>query len=365
MVAGLEHITAGTISIGGRVVNDLSESQRDIAMVFQNYALYPHMSVRDNIAFPLKLARLRRPQREERVRRVAGILGLARLLEQKPGQLSGGQRQRVAMGRAIVREPQLFLMDEPLSNLDAKLRVQMRADIFELQRQLGTTMMYVTHDQAEAMTLGDRVVVMNDGLLQQVGPPESVYESPAYVFVASFLGSPAMNLVRGRLAAADDGSLVVEFGTARVALDAPELARHPGLERRRGGALVVGIRPESFLPAGADERERVVHGVVVVRESLGSDVFVRFWAPGVERFDSSSSRLGLGDDDDDQIEVPAEDTAISIARLPVTSAVARDESITLAIAPGAIRLFDPDSGAALASPEPRSSKEAGHATQVH
>jgi multiple sugar transport system ATP-binding protein len=365
MVAGLEHITAGTISIGGRVVNDLSESDRDIAMVFQNYALYPHMSVRDNIAFPLKLARVRRPQREERVRRVAGILGLTKLLDQKPAQLSGGQRQRVAMGRAIVREPQLFLMDEPLSNLDAKLRVQMRADILELQRQLGTTTMYVTHDQAEAMTLGDRVAVLRDGRLQQIGPPEAVYVSPANVFVASFLGSPAMNLLRGRLVTGDDGSLVVELGTARVALDALELARHPGLERRSGAALAVGIRPESFVPAGARDQERVIDGVVVVRESLGSDVFVRFRAPGVERLESSSSRLGIGDEDGDQIEVPAEDAAVSIARLPATSTVARDDPIALAIAPGAVRLFDPDTGAALAEPQPTSSKEVGHATEVH
>jgi multiple sugar transport system ATP-binding protein len=365
MVAGLEHITAGTISIGGRVVNDLSESDRDIAMVFQNYALYPHMSVRDNIAFPLKLARVRRPQREERVRRVAGILGLTKLLDQKPAQLSGGQRQRVAMGRAIVREPQLFLMDEPLSNLDAKLRVQMRADILELQRQLGTTTMYVTHDQAEAMTLGDRVAVMRDGRLQQIGPPEAVYESPANVFVASFLGSPAMNLLRGRLVSADDGSLMVELGTARIALDALELARHPGLERRAGAALAVGIRPESFLPAGARDQQRVFEGVVVVRESLGSDVFVRFRAPGVERLESSSSRLGIGDEDGDQIEVPAEDAAVSIARLPANTAIARDDPIALSIATGALRLFDPDTGVALAEPQPRSPKEVGHATEVH
>jgi multiple sugar transport system ATP-binding protein len=365
MVAGLEHITAGTISIGGRVVNDLSESERDIAMVFQNYALYPHMSVHDNIAFPLKLARVRRAQRDERVRRVAGILGLTRLLDQKPAQLSGGQRQRVAMGRAIVREPQLFLMDEPLSNLDAKLRVQMRADILELQRQLGTTTMYVTHDQAEAMTLGDRVAVMRDGRLQQIGPPETVYQSPANVFVASFLGSPAMNLVRGRLLAGDDGALVVELGAARIVLDSLERAHHPGLERHAGTALVVGIRPESFVPVAARGEERVIDGIVVLRESLGSDVFVRFRAPGVERLESSTSRLDLGDDDADQIEVPAEDAAVLIARLPATSAVARDDPIGLAIAPGALRLFDPDTGDALTRPQPRSSKEVDHATEAH
>jgi multiple sugar transport system ATP-binding protein len=351
MVAGLEHITAGTISIGGRIVNDLSESERDIAMVFQNYALYPHMSVRDNIAFPLKLARVRRAEREQRVGRVAEILGLTPLLEQKPAQLSGGQRQRVAMGRAIVREPQLFLMDEPLSNLDAKLRVQMRADILELQRQLGTTTMYVTHDQAEAMTLGDRVAVLHDGRLQQIGPPETVYESPANLFVASFLGSPAMNLVRGQLVSAGDGALAVQLGAARVMLDALELGRHPGLHRRAGASVVVGIRPESVEQTAARDQERVIEGVIIVRESLGSDVYVRFRAPGVERFESAQRRFGLDEQGTGQIEVPAEDPAVLIARLPATTTVARGDSIMLAIAPGALRLFDPDTGEAVAEPQ--------------
>jgi multiple sugar transport system ATP-binding protein len=361
MVAGLEHITAGTISIGGRVVNDLNESERDIAMVFQNYALYPHMSVRDNIAFPLKLARLRRAAREERVTRVAGILGLTNLLDQKPAQLSGGQRQRVAMGRAIVREPQLFLMDEPLSNLDAKLRVQMRADILELQRRLGTTTMYVTHDQAEAMTLGDRVAVLRDGRLQQVGPPESVYDSPANVFVASFLGSPPMNLLRGRLVSADAGAPAIEIGSARLVLDPSEAARHPGLERRAGSEVVVGVRPESFRPAASGDRERIVDGVVIVRESLGSDVYVRFLAPGVERLEGALSRLALADEDAEQVEVPGRSDAVLIARLPAASTVARDDPITLLVAPGSLRLFDGETGVSLAQSAPQPAIEISHA----
>jgi multiple sugar transport system ATP-binding protein len=348
MVAGLEHITAGTIRIGGRVVNDLSESERDIAMVFQNYALYPHMSVRDNIAFPLKLARVRRPERDDRIARVAGILGLTPLLDQKPAQLSGGQRQRVAMGRAIVREPQLFLMDEPLSNLDAKLRVQMRADILELQRELGTTTMYVTHDQAEAMTLGDRVAVMHDGRLQQIGPPEVVYQGPDNVFVASFLGSPAMNLVRGQLAADVGGVPTVQFGTAQIPLDALELARHPGLQRRGASSVIVGIRPESFELAPPGHDERLVEGVIIVRESLGSDVYVRFRVPGIGALGSSLDHLGLDDSDTNQIEVPAEDPGVLVSRLPATSTVARNDPIALAIVPGALRLFDPTTGASLA-----------------
>jgi multiple sugar transport system ATP-binding protein len=350
MVAGLENITAGTISIGGRVVNDLSESERDIAMVFQNYALYPHMSVRDNIAFPLKLARVRRAERAERIGRVAGILGLTSLLDQKPAQLSGGQRQRVAMGRAIVREPQLFLMDEPLSNLDAKLRVQMRADILELQRQLGVTTMYVTHDQAEAMTLGDRVAVLRDGRLQQIGPPEVVYDAPANVFVASFLGSPAMNLVRGRLVESGDGAPAVELGEASVALDADERSRHHGLEGRAGAPVVVGIRPESLSQATGGDPQRTIQGVVIGRESLGSDVYVRFRAPGVQRLETAPGQLGLDDADTGQIEVPAEDPAVLIARLPATSTVARDEPIVMTIAGAALRLFDPQTGASLAAP---------------
>jgi multiple sugar transport system ATP-binding protein len=339
MVAGLEHITAGTVSIGGRVVNDVSESERDIAMVFQNYALYPHLSVQDNIAFPLKLGRVKRREREERVRRVAEILGLTSLLGQKPAQLSGGQRQRVAMGRAIVREPQLFLMDEPLSNLDAKLRVQMRGDILELQRELQTTTMYVTHDQAEAMTLGDRVAVMRDGRLQQLGSPETVYDDPVNMFVAGFLGSPPMNLVDGRLSA-DGGRVTVTIGSAAITLDGDELARYADIGVRVGAAVVAGIRPESLQQTAAED-ERTLRGIVTVRESLGSDVYVRVRAESAE-----------------------EHEAVLMARLPATALIARGERVSLSIAPGALRLFDAETGGSLAHATQTIPHELGHVSHT-
>src|ERR671935_1456106 len=215
MVAGLEKVTSGEIRIGGRVVNDLDPVDRDIAMVFQNYALYPHMTVRDNIGFPLKMQRLSRRESDGRVNEAARLLGIEELLHRKPRELSGGQRQRVAMGRAIVRHPQAFLMDEPLSNLDAKLRVQMRAELVKLHRRLGVTTIYVTHDQTEAMTLGERVAVMSKGVVQQADTPQRLYHKPANTFVASFIGSPAMNFLRGRL---DDGA--IELGTIQLELPA-------------------------------------------------------------------------------------------------------------------------------------------------
>jgi multiple sugar transport system ATP-binding protein len=339
MVAGLEHITAGTVSIGGRVVNDVSESERDIAMVFQNYALYPHLSVQDNIAFPLKLGRVKRREREERVRRVAEILGLTSLLGQKPAQLSGGQRQRVAMGRAIVREPQLFLMDEPLSNLDAKLRVQMRGDILELQRELQTTTMYVTHDQAEAMTLGDRVAVMRDGRLQQLGSPETVYDDPVNMFVAGFLGSPPMNLVDGRLSA-DGGRVTVTIGSAAITLDGDELARYADIGVRVGAAVVGGVPPEGRQQTPAED-ERTLRGIVTVRESLGSDVYVRVRAESAE-----------------------EHEAVLMARLPATALIARGERVSLSIAPGALRLFDAETGGSLAHATQTIPHELGHVSHT-
>src|SRR5437764_1014762 len=216
MVAGLEEITSGEIRIGGRVVNDLEPPDRDIAMVFQNYALYPHMSVEDNISFPLRMQRMRKVEMRKRAREVADLLGIGDLLARKPRELSGGQRQRVAMGRAIIRHPQAFLMDEPLSNLDAKLRVQMRAELVKLHRRLGVTTIYVTHDQTEAMTLGQRVAVLSRGVIQQVDEPQGLYRRPANTFVASFIGSPPMNFIRGRLG----GDGVVEIGPYRIALPA-------------------------------------------------------------------------------------------------------------------------------------------------
>src|SRR3954465_11541405 len=232
MVAGLEEVTAGTIRIGERPINDVPAKNRDIAMVFQNYALYPHMTVYDNQAFGLKLRRLAKPEIRSRVGGVAGVLGLTEQLEKKPGQLSGGQRQRVAMGRAIVRQPQAFLMDEPLSNLDAKLRVQMRAEISRMQRDLGTTMIYVTHDQTEAMTMGTKVAVMKKGDLQQVDAPETLYTRPTNLFVAGFIGSPAMNLVNATLSA-DGERLFADFAGIRLRVDDEAVAARPGLARYR------------------------------------------------------------------------------------------------------------------------------------
>src|SRR5512134_972438 len=245
MVAGLEEITAGEISIGERVVNDLPPKNRDIAMVFQNYALYPHMSAFKNMAFGLKLRKVPRPEIATRVGDAAKVLGLEGVLPKRPRTLSGGQRQRVAMGRAIVREPQAFLMDEPLSNLDAKLRVQMRGEIHDLQRRLGVTTLYVTHDQVEAMTLGDRVAVMLDGRLQQVATPEALYEAPVNDFVASFIGSPSINMVEAKLARAN-GSLTVSFGGHVLAVDEKVARARPTLDEYVGRTVLLGIRPEDF-----------------------------------------------------------------------------------------------------------------------
>ena len=278
MVAGLEVISDGTILIDGRAVNEVSSKDRDVAMVFQNYALYPHMTVEQNLAFGLKLRKVDKAERRRRVHAAASILGLEDYLERKPGALSGGQRQRVAMGRAIVREPRAFLMDEPLSNLDAQLRVQVRAEIQKLQRALGVTTIYVTHDQTEAMTMGDRIAVMRDGTLQQVDTPEQVYRWPANRFVAGFIGSPAMNMVSGRLTSAG-GRLSVGFGEHSLAVDDEVIAERPALRAYEGRDVIVGIRPEdiedaAFAPGAGDERTIV--SVCTLRETLGSEVLVHF-----------------------------------------------------------------------------------------
>jgi len=262
MVAGLERISAGQIRIGGRVVNDLPPKERDVAMVFQSYALYPHMSVERNLAFGLRQRKTAKTEIERRVADVSDMLGLAELLQRRPGQLSGGQRQRVAMGRALVREPEAFLLDEPLSNLDAKLRVQMRAELKRLHARLGITTIYVTHDQVEAMTLGDRIAVLSDGALQQLGPPQEVYERPANVFVAGFVGSPPMNLLR---AVAAGGSITMGE-LVLPALGVP------------GGEVVLGLRPESFVPA-AEGLPGFTFQVEVV-EPLGDEIVVHGWVAG-------------------------------------------------------------------------------------
>src|SRR5438552_8253124 len=245
MVAGLEDISGGTVRIGDRVVNKLPPKDRDLAMVFQNYALYPHMSAYDNMAFGLKMRSLPKAEIRRRVQDAARVLGLETVLKKRPRTLSGGQRQRVAMGRAIVREPQAFLMDEPLSNLDAKLRVEMRAEIARIQRDLGATTIYVTHDQVEAMTLGDRVAVMRDGYLQQVGSPKDLYERPQNLFVAEFIGSPAMNLVRACLSA-ENGSVYADFGAHRLRVPDSLVAERPALRSYAGRDVALGIRPEDL-----------------------------------------------------------------------------------------------------------------------
>jgi multiple sugar transport system ATP-binding protein len=278
MIAGLEDITDGEVRIGGEVVNDLPPKDRDVAMVFQNYALYPHMSAFDNMAFALKMRGLGRAEIGQRVEEAARILGLADVLKKRPRTLSGGQRQRVAMGRAIVREPQAFLMDEPLSNLDAKLRVEMRAEIGRLQRDLSVTTVYVTHDQTEAMTLGDRVAVMRDGVLQQLEGPNDLYDRPVNLFVAEFIGSPAMNLV-GADIMRSNGELEARFGEHRLPLDEAVLAARPALSGFEGKRVILGIRPEdmedaSLVPGAAEGS--VIAATVDIREDMGSEVFVHF-----------------------------------------------------------------------------------------
>ena len=277
MVAGLEDITAGEVRVGGEVVNDLPPKARDMAMVFQNYALYPHMNVFDNMGFGLKMRGIDRAEIRRRVEGAARILGLSEVLKKRPRHLSGGQRQRVAMGRAIVREPQAFLMDEPLSNLDAKLRVQMRAEIARIQRSLKVTTIYVTHDQSEAMTLGDRVCVLRTGLLQQVDRPQVLYDSPANLFVAGFIGSPAMNLVQAQLAERG-GGLVATFGPHELAVPDEVAARRPHLRDYVGRRIALGIRPEDLadVRGGGAPAGRAIEITVDIKEDMGHEIFLHF-----------------------------------------------------------------------------------------
>jgi multiple sugar transport system ATP-binding protein len=333
MVAGLEQVTSGEIRIGGSSVNELDPVDRDVAMVFQNYALYPHMTARENIAFPLLIQRLAKAERERRVTETAGLLGISDLLGRKPRELSGGQRQRVAMGRAIVRHPQAFLMDEPLSNLDAKLRVQMRAELVQLHRRLGVTTIYVTHDQTEAMTLGQRVAVLDRGVLQQVDTPQALYRHPANTFVAGFIGSPSMNFLRARLA---NGGL--ELG--RFRLELPE-----GLRRRfEGGAaedVLLGLRPEHFADARlADVRGRpLVPATIEVTEQLGPETVAYFRIDGVR-----AEEIG---------ERPVELGGALAARLDPRTTMEPGDTVELVADLEAAQLFDLESGRSLVPPESR------------
>ena len=276
MVAGLEDVTSGVIRIGGRVVNNVAVKERNVAMVFQNYALYPHMTVAENIGFGLKVKRVPRPEIQRLVSEAARVLGMSDYLNHRPKQLSGGQRQRVAMGRAIVRSPQVFLMDEPLSNLDAKLRVQMRGEILKIQRRLGIGTLYVTHDQVEAMTMGDRVAVMNRGVLQQYAPPQELYDAPANVFVAGFIGSPPMNLYEATLTGGvSDPALVV--GDQVFGIGEADVNRHPRLKEHFGQQIIIGIRPENMSLAVEDGGAGpVLRAQVDLVEGLGSEVLVHF-----------------------------------------------------------------------------------------
>src|SRR5215510_7732400 len=279
MIAGLEDLTEGKILIGGREVNEVPPGDRDVAMVFQNYALYPHMTVYQNMALSLRIRRIGRDEVRQRVHEAARILHLEELLNKRPRELSGGQRQRVAMGRAIVRNPQAFLMDEPLSNLDAKLRVQMRAEILRIQQGLEVTTVYVTHDQTEAMTLGDHVAVMKNGILQQVAAPHELYTDPVNLFVGGFIGSPAMNIVQATITSAGDGGLAIEFGGNRIRIPEQVAAARPRLESFRDRDVIVGIRPENLedaaLVSGAEQDSRFPV-TVDLREGMGSDVYLHF-----------------------------------------------------------------------------------------
>jgi multiple sugar transport system ATP-binding protein len=352
MVAGLEEITEGEVRIGDRVVNRLPPRERDVAMVFQTYALYPHKSIYDNLAFPLRLRKLSRREVDNRVRRIARLLELEEQLKRRPRQLSGGQRQRVAMGRAIVREPQVFLMDEPLSNLDAKLRAQMRAEIGLLHKELAITTIYVTHDQVEAMTLGQRVAVMRKGELQQVASPQELYERPANLFVAGFIGSPAMNFLEGELARTD-GQVEVRVGEQRLAVDERELAHHAGLGDYEGRQVIVGMRPEHLEDAalvGDAPADRRFRGLVQLRESLGSEVVVHFQleaAPAV-----TADVLELAEDVDraaldDLDHLRQERRTAFVGRFRAETRVEEDRQAEVAIAPGGLRFFDRESGRAI------------------
>jgi multiple sugar transport system ATP-binding protein len=341
MVAGLEEITRGELRIGGRRVNEAAPKDRDIAMVFQNYALYPHMSVFDNIAFALKLAKVPKAEIQERVATAAEILELTENLDRKPGQLSGGQRQRVAMGRAIVRQPAAFLMDEPLSNLDAKLRVQMRAEIARIQRELGVTTLYVTHDQVEAMTMGDRVAVLKDGILQQVDTPQNLYDDPDNVFVAAFIGSPSMNLYEGTLAASGDGA-TVRLGSQSVDVPASVLDRRPGLREHLDRPITVGIRPEDMEDATLEpdhpQGQRIKTDVELV-EALGSELMVHATI--------DAPRVHSGDPDAVEAEQQAEATSSGtplVARFSPRSRATRGETIEVAVDAGNLYFFDNRSG---------------------
>jgi multiple sugar transport system ATP-binding protein len=343
MVAGLEEITTGTVTIGERVVNDLPPKDRQVAMVFQNYALYPHLNVYENMAFGLRLRKTPKDEVDRRVREAAEILGLSDLLERKPKNLSGGQRQRVAMGRAIVREPLAFLMDEPLSNLDAKLRVQMRAEVSRIQSDLETTTIYVTHDQTEAMTMGDRVAVLKRGRLQQVAAPQVLYDTPVNLFVGGFIGSPAMNMVEAEVER-DDRGLWVSFGDIRLRVADELAAERRGLAAFEGRRVVLGIRPEGIEDAAIATdvpQDRRIRTTVVLREALGSEVLVHFPVDAPPVLTEDTRELARDAGAPDTPNDGAGRSSTFVARLDPRTRAQRREPIELAIDTARLYFFDP------------------------
>ena len=339
MVAGLEDITEGEISIADKVVNEIAPKDRDIAMVFQNYALYPHMSVYDNMAFSLKLRKLPKDEIDQKVKDAAKTLEIDELLERKPKALSGGQRQRVAMGRAIVRNPQAFLMDEPLSNLDAKLRVQMRAELGQLHSQLETTTLYVTHDQVEAMTMGDRVAVIRKGVLQQINTPREIYLYPKNIFVAGFIGSPSMNFVYATVNSSSKG-IVLKFGEDEIlSKDAPE-----SLNEHEGQQIVLGIRPEAFEDSDYANKEEFSEEIsieVSLLEQLGSDTYIHFYKD-INPVQTEAIEEILADEGED-ISVLGTETKF-IARINPNATIKEGQSVNLAIDPTKLHYFNPETG---------------------
>jgi multiple sugar transport system ATP-binding protein len=344
MVAGLEAVTAGKIRLDGKVVNDLSAKDRDVAMVFQNYALYPHLNVLQNIAFSLRVRDVSRTERERKAREAAEVLGLAEVVLRKPAELSGGQRQRVAMGRALVREPTAFLMDEPLSNLDANLRVQMRSEVLRVQRRLGVATLYVTHDQTEAMTMGDRVAVLRSGMLQQLAAPQELYERPANLFVASFIGSPAMNLYEAAISGPTD-RLVLSLGSQRLPLPADLGRRRPGLAAGEGRKLVVGIRPEALTVAEGGDTTLAARVELV--EALGNESLVHF---------ATDARLvrnrgGVWTADDPAVnasgDIAGASAAEGIARVDPRVQVEAGDRVALAVDVARLHFFDAETGEAI------------------
>jgi multiple sugar transport system ATP-binding protein len=349
MVAGLEDITGGVIKIGERVVNHVPSRDRDIAMVFQSYALYPHLSVYENIAFGLRIKKVPKAEIDRRVKQAAQVLGLEPFLKRKPRALSGGQRQRVAMGRAIVREPQAFLMDEPLSNLDAKLRVQTRAEIARLQSELGVTTVYVTHDQVEAMTMGDRVAVMRKGELQQVAPPQELYDKPVNLFVGGFIGSPAMNMFEAKLERAN-GHVTAVLGSTRLGLDPEVISTHPALKAYEGKNVVLGIRPEDLDDAAlsndvpADQR---LKGEVVLREALGSEIMVHFKLDAQQALTDDVRELAQDVGDDravQELEEGAPVESVAVGRFNPRSRVREGATAEVAVDTRSLHFFDPETG---------------------